>query len=219
MRQRAGTRVTVDRQSVRIVVRDGVGKRQLHGGQRGVTVEGSGHDARSSDVVRPDGAAAVYGPQKGASPDDVRNLDAALAHWADLVDAATGRTDVRDRAGAGAAGGVGYAAMAVLGAELEPGIGLVLDLVHFADHLPGADLVITGEGSLDEQTLQGKIVGEIGTRTRQAGVPLHAVVGRDALDAFGKRIIDLQVVQEAGTAEELEAAGERLGRLLAEGKA
>ena len=83
-------------------------------------------------------------------------LDAALAHWADLVDAATGRAGVRDRAGAGAAGGVGYAAMAVLGAELEPGIGLVLDLVRFADHLPGARLVITGEGSLDEQTLHGK---------------------------------------------------------------
>ena len=67
-----------------------------------------------------------------------RTLDAALAHWADVVDAATGRAGVRDRAGAGAAGGVGYAAMAVLGAELEPGIGLVLDLVRFADHLPGA---------------------------------------------------------------------------------
>jgi glycerate kinase len=79
--------------------------------------------------------------------------------------------------------------------------------------------VITGEGKLDEQTLQGKLVGEIGTRTRQAGVPLHAVVGRDALDAFGKRIIDLQVVVEAGTAEALEAAGERLGRLLATGEA
>ena len=89
-------------------------------------------------LLGPHGAAAVYGPQKGASPDDVRALDAALAHWADVVDAATGRAGVRDRAGAGAAGGVGYAAMAVLGAELEPGIGLVLDLVRFADHLPGA---------------------------------------------------------------------------------
>ena len=91
-------------------------------------------------------AAVVYGPQKGATPDDVVTLDAVLAHWADVVDAATGRPDVRNRAGAGAAGGVGYAAMAVLGAELEPGIGLVLDLVRFADHLPGATLVITGEG-------------------------------------------------------------------------
>jgi glycerate kinase len=82
-----------------------------------------------------------------------------------------------------------------------------------------ARAVVTGEGKLDEQTLQGKLVGEIGTRTRQAGVPLHAVVGRDALDGFGKRMIDLQVVLEAGTAAALEDAGERLGRLLATGRA
>jgi glycerate kinase len=133
-------------------------------------------------LLGPRGAAAVYGPQKGASPDDVTNLDAALAHWADLVDAATGRTDVRDRAGAGAAGGVGYAAMAVLGAELEPGIGLVLDLVRFADHLPGADLVITGEGSLDEQTLNGKAPAGVAAAAAKAGVPVVTVSGRLALD-------------------------------------
>ncbi len=128
------------------------------------------------------GAAAVYGPQKGARPDDVRALDAALAHWADLVDAATGRAGVRDRAGAGAAGGVGYAAMAVLGAELEPGIGLVLDLVRFADHLPGASLVITGEGSLDEQTLRGKAPAGVASAAAKAGVPVVTVSGRLELD-------------------------------------
>ena len=122
-------------------------------------------------LLGPHGAAAVYGPQKGASPDDVRTLDAALAHWADLVDAATGRAGVRDRAGAGAAGGVGYAAMAVLGAELEPGIGLILDLVRFADHLPGASLVITGEGSLDEQTLHGKAPAGVASAAAKAGDP------------------------------------------------
>ena len=132
-------------------------------------------------LLGPHGAAAVYGPQKGASPDDVRTLDAALAHWADLVDAATGRTGVRDRAGAGAAGGVGYAAMAVLGAELEPGIGLVLDLVRFADHLPGAGLVVTGEGSLDEQTLHGKAPAGVAAAAGRAGVPVVAVAGRLAL--------------------------------------
>ena len=120
-------------------------------------------------LLGPHGAAAVYGPQKGASPDDVAALDAALAHWADVVDAATGRAGVRDRAGAGAAGGVGYAAMAVLGAELEPGIGLVLDLVRFADHLPGARLVITGEGSLDEQTLHGKAPAGVAAAAAKAG--------------------------------------------------
>ena len=74
-----------------------------------------------------------------------------------------------------------------------------------------ARAVVTGEGTLDERTLRGGVVGEIGTRARQGGVPLHAVVGRDALDAFGKRIIDLQVVQEATTAEELEAAASGSG--------
>ena len=134
-------------------------------------------------LLGPHGAAAVYGPQKGASPDDVRTLDAALAHWADLVDAATGRAGVRDRAGAGAAGGVGYAAMAVLGAELEPGIGLILDLVRFADHLPGASLVITGEGSLDEQTLHGKAPAGVASAAAKAGIPVVTVSGRLALDA------------------------------------
>lgn len=133
-------------------------------------------------LLGPHGAAAVYGPQKGASPDDVATLDAALAHWADVVDAATGRPDVRDRAGAGAAGGVGFAAMAVLGAQLEPGIGLVLDLVRFVDHLPGADLVITGEGSLDEQTLHGKAPAGVAAAAAKAGIPVVAVAGRLALD-------------------------------------
>jgi glycerate kinase len=75
--------------------------------------------------------------------------------------------------------------------------------------------VVTGEGKLDQQTLQGKLVGEIGTRTRQAGVPLHALVGRDELDPFGKRIIDLQFIREATTLEELEDAAEELGSALA----
>jgi glycerate kinase len=105
-----------------------------------------------------------------------------LAHWADVVDAGTGRPDVRNRAGAGAAGGVGYAAMAVLGAELEPGIGLVLELVRFADHLPGASLVITGEGSLDEQTLHGKAPAGVAAAAAKAGIPVVTVSGRLELD-------------------------------------
>ena len=87
-------------------------------------------------LLGPNGAAAIYGPQKGADPDDVALLDAALAHWADVLDAATG-TALRDRPGAGAAGGVGYGALAALGAELKPGIDLVLELVGFAEALPG----------------------------------------------------------------------------------
>ena len=82
-----------------------------------------------------------------------------------------------------------------------------------------ARAVITGEGKLDEQTLQGKLVGEIGTRARQTGVPLHAIVGTDALDAFGKRMIDLMRVFEAKDLAEMESAAETLGRELAEGRA
>ena len=115
----------------------------------------------------------------------------------------------------GAAGGLAGGLWAAHGAVLEPGAPFVLDALDFTERMRAARCVITGEGKLDEQTLQGKVVGEIGTRTRQGGVPLHAIVGRNELDPFAARMIDLQVVLEAGTAEALEAAGEHLGRLLA----
>jgi glycerate 2-kinase len=129
----------------------------------------------------PHGAAAVYGPQKGATPDDAAALDDALRHWAAVVTAATGR-DRADVPGAGAAGGVGYAAMAVLGATLHPGIELVLDLIGFADRVPGSALVVTGEGSLDEQTLRGKAPAGVAAAALVAGVPVVAVAGRCLLD-------------------------------------
>jgi len=132
------------------------------------------------------GAAAVYGPQKGAGADDVRLLDDALGHWADVVAAATGE-DHRQAPGAGAAGGVGFAAIALLGAELRSGIELVLDLVGFADRLAAADLVVTGEGSLDAQTLHGKAVAGVAASARAHGVPVVAVCGRNALDAESLR--------------------------------
>ena len=102
---------------------------------------------------------------------------------------------------------------------LEPGAPWVLDALDFDARMRASRAVVTGEGKLDEQTLEGKLVGEIGTRARQAGVPLHAIVGTDALDAFGKRIIDLLRVLEATDLREMEAAGEALGRELAEGLA
>ena len=133
-------------------------------------------------LLGPHGAAAVYGPQKGADAEDVAALDAALARWADVVEAAVGQPGVRQQAGAGAAGGVGFAALAVLDAELRPGIELVLDLVAFADRLPGAGLVVTGEGSLDEQTLHGKAPAGVAAAAGKAGIPVVAVAGRLALD-------------------------------------
>jgi glycerate kinase len=119
----------------------------------------------------------------------------------------------------GGAGGLSGGLWAGLGATLEPGAPFVLDALDFDERMRASRAVVTGAGKLDEQTLQGKLVGEIGTRARQGGVPLHAIVGQDALDAFGKRMIDLQMVQEATDHEQLEAAGERLGEALATGQA
>ena len=133
-------------------------------------------------LTGPTGAAAVYGPQKGAGPDDVVLLDRCLARLADAVADATGR-DLRDEPGAGAAGGVGFAALAVLGAQLRPGIDLLLDLLGFDRLVAGADLVVVGEGSLDGQSLRGKAPVGVARRARAAGVgSVVAVCGRRDLD-------------------------------------
>jgi glycerate kinase len=131
-------------------------------------------------LTGPSGAAAVYGPQKGATPDDVQALDVALSAWADVVAGATGR-DLRDLPGAGAAGGVGFALLAVLGARMQPGAQLVAELTGLADAVCTADLVVTGEGSLDEQTLHGKAPAAVAALARDKGVPVVAVAGRVAL--------------------------------------
>lgn len=137
----------------------------------------------ASDVDNPllgeHGAAAVYGPQKGADREQVELLDTALARLAKVL----GATDAAERPGAGAAGGVGFAAMAVLGAALRPGIDYLLELVGFPVQLPGAAVVITGEGSLDEQTLRGKAPVGVADAARAAGVPVLAVAGRCVLSA------------------------------------
>lgn len=134
----------------------------------------------SAPLTGPTGAAYVFGPQKGASPKQVATLDAALTRWADVVTAATGR-DVRERPGTGAAGGVGYAALALLGARLLPGVEVALDLVGFDTALDGVDLVITGEGSLDAQSLLGKAPVGVARRARTRGIPVVAVCGRTTL--------------------------------------
>jgi glycerate 2-kinase len=138
----------------------------------------------ATDVVNPltgpDGAAEVYGPQKGASPEQITELASGLRRWAAVVAAATG-TDRSQAPGAGAAGGVGFAALAVLGAQARPGIGLVLDLVDFDAALDGAALVITGEGSLDTQTLAGKAPAGVARAAARRGIPVVAVAGRSTL--------------------------------------
>ena len=159
-------------------------------------------------------APAVFGPQKGADPAMVARLEQRL----DALAARLPR-DPRGVPMTGAAGGLSGGLWAAHGALLEAGAPWILDALGFDERMRAARAVVTGEGRLDEQTLEGKLVGEIGTRTRQAGVPLHAIVGTDALDPFGKRIIDLQVVQTATNLAEIEAAGETLGRALADGTA
>jgi glycerate 2-kinase len=128
-------------------------------------------------LLGPRGAAAVFGPQKGASAEDVADLEAGLTSWEIAVRAATG-VEGSTAPGAGAAGGLGYAAMTVLGAQLCSGIDLILDLIGFDALLADADLVITGEGSLDEQTLGGKAPAGVAARAQRAGIPVIAVAGR-----------------------------------------
>lgn len=127
-------------------------------------------------LTGPKGAAAVYGPQKGASAEDVERLDAALGHFAKVLDAA----ELAASPGAGAAGGVGFGALLV-GARFRPGIEVMLEVLGFADALERADLVITGEGSLDEQTLHGKAPAGVAAAARAAGKDVVAVCGRLAL--------------------------------------
>ncbi|MFE2938382.1 glycerate kinase [Streptomyces sp. NPDC059255] len=159
------------------------------------TADLSGLDARlgrteivlASDVdnplTGPQGAPAVYGPQKGAGPEDIAVLDAALAHYATVLAAAVGprAAALALSPGAGAAGGIGYGALVGLGAGFRPGIEVMLDVLGFAPALARATLVITGEGSLDEQTLHGKAPAGVAAAARAQGVETIAVCGRLAL--------------------------------------
>ncbi|MFE3828479.1 glycerate kinase [Streptomyces sp. NPDC059092] len=141
-------------------------------------------------LTGPQGAPAVYGPQKGASPEDVAVLDAALVHYATVLEAAVGprAAALALSPGAGAAGGIGYGALVGLGATFRPGIEVMLDVLGFAPALARATLVITGEGSLDEQTLHGKAPAGVAAAARARGIEVIAVCGRLALppEALGK---------------------------------
>ncbi len=177
-------------------------------------------------LTGPKGAPAVYGPQKGASPDDVAVLDAALAHFVTVLEKSIGAKAAEYAAapGAGAAGGIGYGALVGLGASFRPGIEVMLDVLGFASALERATLVITGEGSLDEQTLHGKAPAGVAAAARAAGKEVIAVCGRLALppEALGRagirRVYPLTGVEpdvarciaEAGPI--LEDVAERIGR-------
>ena len=159
-----------------------------------------------TDVRTPfEQAARVFGPQKGADSSMVKRLEQRLHRLADGF-----RCDPRGEAMTGAAGGLSGGLWAQHDARLVPGAAYVLDAIGFDERMRAAAFVVTGEGQLDEQTLQGKIVGEVATRCRQGGVACHAVVGRNALDPFQERVLDLASVTEATTLDELEQAGRAL---------
>jgi glycerate kinase len=182
-------------------------------------------------LLGPIGAAAVYGPQKGAGPDDVAPVDAALANYADRVEAALGR-ELRSVPGAGAAGGLGFGLLAFCGARLVPGIEVALDLVGFDAALAVADLVITGEGRIDLQTLHGKVVAGVAGRARAAGIPAYAIggavdpavleewprfaaAGLAAVESTLERSMPLvEALDPVGARARLSAAAERLVRAL-----
>ena len=170
-------------------------------------------------LLGPEGASAVYGPQKGATPEIVRELDAALARYADVLEAFVGRR-IRDVPGAGAAGGLGAGLLAFLDARLVSGAELVLGAVRFADRVRGADLVITGEGRIDRQSAYGKLTGAVTAAARAAGVPVVAVVGGVGAGHESAGLGDIAVASEGVSLEEamlrplplIERAAERLVR-------
>lgn len=167
------------------------------------------------------GASAVFGPQKGASREDVQVLDAALARWADLLEPATG-VPVRDLPGAGAAGGLG-AALFALGAVREAGIALIQRLVRLEQRAAKADLVVTGEGTFDASSLQGKVVSGVAAAAADVGLPCLVLagqvsVGRRETAAAGidatYAVADAVGLQAslAQPAQELAALAERVAR-------
>jgi glycerate kinase len=180
----------------------------------------------SNPLLGPDGAAAVYGPQKGATPALVADLDGRLARYADVLDAATGRSE-RGTPGAGAAGGIGYALMTVRDRfrsfALRPGIDLVMDATDFEARLARASLVLTAEGRIDAQTAFGKTALGVARRAQAAAVPCIAVgggvdlAGIAALASVGA--VAVPVVEAPQTVETAMAAGvapvERCGERIA----
>ena len=171
------------------------------------------------------GASAIFGPQKGATPEQVQQLDDALARLADISADLLGK-DLRDRAGAGAAGGLGYALVQFLETRLAPGIDLVLEAVDFHKTLEGADLVITGEGRMDGQSLSGKTPVGVARWAKQHDLPVIALcgsigegaegvhdVGIDALFSVVPGVCSLEEALANG-AENLERTGAQIGRLL-----
>lgn len=138
----------------------------------------------------PSGASATYGPQKGASPEDVRELDQGLVHLAAVANRDLG-INLKDEPGAGAAGGLGFGLMAFCGARLRPGIDVVMEAVGLAGRLARSDLVVTGEGKLDQQSLHGKVPAGVLRLAGEAEVPVYIVCGAAQVTPPGAQVWSL----------------------------
>jgi glycerate 2-kinase len=165
-------------------------------------------------LTGPQGASVVYGPQKGASPEDVSMLDHALRHLAAVVERDLG-VALEDEPGAGAAGGLGFGLMAFCGAGLRPGIEVVSDAVGLAERIARADLVITGEGSLDQQSLRGKVPAGVLAACELAGVPAAIVSGQASIEPPGVPVVSLadRVGMDAALADARNALADALADL------
>jgi len=183
----------------------------------------------TNPLTGPKGASAVYGPQKGATPAMVEELDRNLRHFAALISRDVG-IDVEERPGAGAAGGMGAALIAFAGGTLKRGIELVVEATKLEQHMAGADLAITGEGRVDFQTAFGKTPSGVATAARKFGVPVVAIGGglsEDARGVFEHGIDGLAAAtvnpMDLDTAirksrQYLQDAGERVARLIVIGQ-
>lgn len=167
----------------------------------------------NNPLTGPRGASAVYGPQKGAAPDDVRVLDAALGRLAEVVESQLG-IKADQQPGVGAAGGLGYGLVVFCGAKLENGIDLVLDTVRFEERMRGVDLIITGEGRMDGQTAYGKVPVGVARMAKKAGIPVLAIAGdvEDDIGAVYENGIDavMSTVKRAMSLEEAMRNGRTL---------
>ncbi|MEA2556777.1 MAG: glycerate 2-kinase [Actinomycetota bacterium] len=140
-----------------------------------------------SPLCGPSGASAVFGPQKGASPEDVQDLDRSLAHLAAVVHRDLG-INLKDEPGAGAAGGLGFGLMAFCGAHLRPGIDVVMEAVGLAERMALADVAVTGEGKLDQQSLHGKVPAGVLRLAGETDVPVLIVCGVAEVEPAGAQV-------------------------------
>lgn len=191
-------------------------------------IDASGLDARvreaefriacdvDNPLTGPRGASAVFGPQKGATPAMVAQLDAALAHYADVVKRDLG-SDVAQMPGAGAGGGIAAAMVAFLDGQLRPGIEIVAEAVGLDAAVRDADLVVTGEGRIDGQTVNGKTPMGVARVARKYGKPVVAIGGSlapdaDAVHAEGIEVVVAAVARPCSVAEALAGADANLRR-------